>query len=263
MQFDPTLYLLLPQECNKPREAFGFEQAVREYTLQSFGEMADQFKSDYFNMPVHVRQSSLASTNSVIVTLNKFLSHALSLLSRPHGPADGSHRASWEGVLAASQQHWGGRNCRIWCRHQLQRSGQWVSCPGWQTKTHRGRGGGTIFRHFHLIHLSTFLGILFSTSFAKIVINVAFPCCLPRSMLTQAGTWTTCRCWSSRSSPTLMWTFQAWRCRGSTWVCVSLPSAGTSKTTGATPSTSCTGETKQKPWKCGILTFRQRKELQI
>lgn len=42
------------QECNKPREAFGFEQAVREYTLQSFGEMADNFKSDYFNMPVHV-----------------------------------------------------------------------------------------------------------------------------------------------------------------------------------------------------------------
>lgn len=27
---------------------------MREYTLQSFGEMADNFKSDYFNMPVHV-----------------------------------------------------------------------------------------------------------------------------------------------------------------------------------------------------------------
>jgi hypothetical protein len=37
-------------------EAFGFEQAQREYTLQQFGEMADQFKSDYFNMPVHVSQ---------------------------------------------------------------------------------------------------------------------------------------------------------------------------------------------------------------
>lgn len=46
--------LLSLQECSKPREAFGFEQAVREYSLQSFGEMADQFKSDYFNMPVHV-----------------------------------------------------------------------------------------------------------------------------------------------------------------------------------------------------------------
>uniref|UniRef100_T1IT35 [histone H3]-trimethyl-L-lysine(4) demethylase n=1 Tax=Strigamia maritima TaxID=126957 RepID=T1IT35_STRMM len=41
-------------ECRKPQEAFGFEQAIKEYTLQSFGEMADQFKSDYFNMPVHM-----------------------------------------------------------------------------------------------------------------------------------------------------------------------------------------------------------------
>lgn len=49
----------LPKECNKPREAFGFEQAVREYTLQSFGEMADNFKSDYFNMPVHVSMCPL------------------------------------------------------------------------------------------------------------------------------------------------------------------------------------------------------------
>lgn len=31
-----------------------FIQATKEYTLQSFGEMADQFKSDYFNMPVHL-----------------------------------------------------------------------------------------------------------------------------------------------------------------------------------------------------------------
>lgn len=41
-------------KVSKPAEAFGFEQASREYTLQQFGEMADQFKSDYFNMPVHV-----------------------------------------------------------------------------------------------------------------------------------------------------------------------------------------------------------------
>ena len=40
-------------------EAFGFEQAQKEYTLQSFGEMADQFKSDYFNMPVHLIPMSL------------------------------------------------------------------------------------------------------------------------------------------------------------------------------------------------------------
>uniref|UniRef100_A0A8C6KIE1 [histone H3]-trimethyl-L-lysine(4) demethylase n=1 Tax=Nothobranchius furzeri TaxID=105023 RepID=A0A8C6KIE1_NOTFU len=47
------------EECSKPREAFGFEQAVREYTLQSFGEMADNFKSDYFNMPVHMVPTEL------------------------------------------------------------------------------------------------------------------------------------------------------------------------------------------------------------
>ena len=41
-------------EVSKPVEAFGFEQAQKEYTLQSFGEMADKFKQDYFNMPVHV-----------------------------------------------------------------------------------------------------------------------------------------------------------------------------------------------------------------
>lgn len=41
-------------ECKRPLEAFGFEQATQEYTLQSFGEMADSFKADYFNMPVHM-----------------------------------------------------------------------------------------------------------------------------------------------------------------------------------------------------------------
>uniref|UniRef100_A0A669E0R6 [histone H3]-trimethyl-L-lysine(4) demethylase n=1 Tax=Oreochromis niloticus TaxID=8128 RepID=A0A669E0R6_ORENI len=46
-------------ECKKPTEAFGFEQATREYTLQSFGEMADTFKADYFNMPVHMVPTEL------------------------------------------------------------------------------------------------------------------------------------------------------------------------------------------------------------
>ncbi|KAL3212777.1 hypothetical protein MRX96_007829 [Rhipicephalus microplus] len=41
-------------EVRKPQEAFGFEQAIREYTLQDFGEMADKFKSSYFSMPVHM-----------------------------------------------------------------------------------------------------------------------------------------------------------------------------------------------------------------
>lgn len=47
------------EEVKKPIEAFGFEQASREYTLQQFGEMADQFKSEYFNMPVHMVPTDL------------------------------------------------------------------------------------------------------------------------------------------------------------------------------------------------------------
>ena len=47
------------EEVSKPTEAFGFEQATKEYTLQSFGEMADQFKADYFNMPVHLVPTSV------------------------------------------------------------------------------------------------------------------------------------------------------------------------------------------------------------
>ena len=45
---------LLFQACSKPTELYGFEQSKNEYNLQSFGEMADHFKSTYFNMPVHV-----------------------------------------------------------------------------------------------------------------------------------------------------------------------------------------------------------------
>ena len=46
-------------EVSKPMEAFGFEQAQKEYNLQSFGEMCDQFKMDYFNMPLHLIPMSL------------------------------------------------------------------------------------------------------------------------------------------------------------------------------------------------------------
>ncbi|XP_057212242.1 lysine-specific demethylase 5B-B isoform X3 [Triplophysa rosa] len=49
----------LTQECGKPQEAFGFEQAYRDYSLKAFGEMADSFKSDYFNMPVHMVPTEL------------------------------------------------------------------------------------------------------------------------------------------------------------------------------------------------------------
>ncbi|ELK34975.1 Lysine-specific demethylase 5B [Myotis davidii] len=47
------------EECSKPQEAFGFEQAARDYTLRTFGEMADAFKSDYFSMPVHMVPTEL------------------------------------------------------------------------------------------------------------------------------------------------------------------------------------------------------------
>ncbi|KAF2350829.1 JmjN domain [Trinorchestia longiramus] len=47
-------------EVSKPLEAFGFEQAQKEYNLQSFGEMADKFKQDYFNMPVHLVPTAMA-----------------------------------------------------------------------------------------------------------------------------------------------------------------------------------------------------------
>ncbi|XP_031423782.1 lysine (K)-specific demethylase 5Ba isoform X2 [Clupea harengus] len=49
----------LAQECGKLQVAFGFEQASRNYTLRSFGDMADSFKSDYFNMPVHMVPTEL------------------------------------------------------------------------------------------------------------------------------------------------------------------------------------------------------------
>ncbi|XP_029011976.1 lysine-specific demethylase 5B-B [Betta splendens] len=49
----------LAQECSKPHEGFGFEQAARDYTLRAFGQMADAFKSDYFNMPVHMVPTEL------------------------------------------------------------------------------------------------------------------------------------------------------------------------------------------------------------
>ncbi|XP_064633580.1 lysine-specific demethylase 5A-like isoform X2 [Lineus longissimus] len=48
------------KECSKPLDPYGFEQAKKEYSLQSFGEMADQFKADYFNMPVHMVPYSMA-----------------------------------------------------------------------------------------------------------------------------------------------------------------------------------------------------------
>lgn len=56
-----------------------------------------------------------------------------------------------------------------------------------------------------------------------------------------AGTWTTCRCWTARCWLTLQPTSAEWSYLGSTWACVSLPSAGILKTTGVTLLTIFTG----------------------
>jgi len=50
-------YLL--QECQKPPEVYGFEQSSKKYSLASFGQMADQFKENYFQKPVHVSHKPL------------------------------------------------------------------------------------------------------------------------------------------------------------------------------------------------------------
>lgn len=49
----------LAKECNKKIDAYGFEQARKEYTLQTFGEMADTFKSEYFTKPAHMIPTEL------------------------------------------------------------------------------------------------------------------------------------------------------------------------------------------------------------
>ncbi|KAG8236043.1 hypothetical protein J437_LFUL015643 [Ladona fulva] len=38
---------------DKPTEPYGFAQSKRTFTLQEFGAMADEFKSNYFHKPVH------------------------------------------------------------------------------------------------------------------------------------------------------------------------------------------------------------------
>lgn len=41
--------LCIAKECCQPVEAFGFEQAKTDYSLRTFGQMANQFKTNYFN----------------------------------------------------------------------------------------------------------------------------------------------------------------------------------------------------------------------
>ena len=46
-------------EISKPMGEYGFQQARKEYTLQSFGEMAEKFKTDYFETPGHLIPGSM------------------------------------------------------------------------------------------------------------------------------------------------------------------------------------------------------------
>ena len=58
-----------PQECCQPQEAFGFEQAEREYTLRTFGQMANRFKSNYFNKHPTVSNTYRDATCTDLVSI--------------------------------------------------------------------------------------------------------------------------------------------------------------------------------------------------
>ena len=47
--------LLFQTQPQAYTQDFGFAQSQRSYSLAEFGEVADQFKTDYFRMPCHVR----------------------------------------------------------------------------------------------------------------------------------------------------------------------------------------------------------------
>lgn len=78
--------LFCTQEYGKPAVAFGFEQASRSYTLQTFGDMADSFKSDYFNMPVHVSVQLLSFHIYVVsISVSTYLLVRTLHLNQPRG----------------------------------------------------------------------------------------------------------------------------------------------------------------------------------
>lgn len=55
------LLLHFAQECNKPQEAFGFEQADKVYSLHTFQTFANRFKGDYFGTAPHVSFPKLST----------------------------------------------------------------------------------------------------------------------------------------------------------------------------------------------------------
>jgi hypothetical protein len=50
-----------------PSDAYGFEQSGKEYTLGEFGEMADEFKRNYFNKPLTVNLMFFFENNILII----------------------------------------------------------------------------------------------------------------------------------------------------------------------------------------------------
>ena len=44
----------IAEEYNKPGEAYGFEQAKKNYSLREYAAMANKFKEEYFSMPLNV-----------------------------------------------------------------------------------------------------------------------------------------------------------------------------------------------------------------
>ena len=73
-----THCVLLPttQECTQDLEAFGFEQSKKSYSLEAFGEKANQFKSFYFRK--HPTVSSLYVHGVTVSQFGHSVSQAVS-----------------------------------------------------------------------------------------------------------------------------------------------------------------------------------------
>lgn len=144
--FDNSNFFICLQECNKPVEAFGFEQAKREYTLQSFGEMADNFKREYFKLPpeqvptdvVEKEFWRLVSSTDEDVTVE----YGADLHTSVHGSGfpykynavTSEEEVSYEAsVFPMTDFHWAVKFCQFyillfWIKFQFVNGGGWCSC---------------------------------------------------------------------------------------------------------------------------------------
>ena len=50
--------------------SFGFEESKIEYSLKSFGRMADEFKANYFKTPCHVTVDDFHFTDEIHFNLH-------------------------------------------------------------------------------------------------------------------------------------------------------------------------------------------------